>query len=154
MAWRGVTLDLNLAAAAQSGPKRNYKEGTVEGFLEDIQLDEHVNELVKVRGISSMERLFEVTVQQFYDMDIPTSDLRLLIEEINKRKNPPPPPPVVVVEPAPSEPGEQLDKATTTKKSHNNSSAAVRLSSCVVGSVCRVSIDLTCRATTGALDRR
>jgi hypothetical protein len=129
-------LNPGATAAADSGPKRHYKEGTVEGFLEDIQLDEHVNELVKVRGISSMERLFEVTVQQFYDMDIPTSDLRLLIEEINKRKNPPPPP-VVVVEPAPSTPDEQLDKATMTK-SHNNSSAAVRLSSCVAGHLCVV----------------
>ncbi|ELR22356.1 calponin domain containing protein [Acanthamoeba castellanii str. Neff] len=103
--------------AAENGPKRKYKEGTVEGFLEDIQLDEHVNELVKVRGIASMERLFEVTTQQFYDMDIPTSDLRLLIEEIGKRKNPP-----AVESPTP-----QGDKPATprqkTPRAHNNSAA-------------------------------
>ncbi|KAL6045448.1 putative estrogen receptor binding protein strongylocentrotus purpuratus [Balamuthia mandrillaris] len=63
-----------------------YPAETVERFLEEIELTEHIPELVGKHQITSYEQLLGLTKAKLWDMDIPTSDLKKILKRITKLK--------------------------------------------------------------------
>ncbi len=82
----GILLIPSTETPIEDPNKRKYIEGTVEAFLEDINMTEHIEEICRIRGVTTLARLHAVTEQEFYDMDIPTSDLKKIIKKVTKAK--------------------------------------------------------------------